>query len=615
MKSHPYESLRSKITAVKKSVTWWAGWLDRRGRIYEAYAVVDGLAIVQSSNKVLFDFLDPNSSFYNADHMHEWMITPEGLIITALESIGLIIFSYAGNVFKDNDKNVLKRHLAMLWPYFRDALKAVKNTYKGIRSLLQSVMVVIGANELRMFIIPFGMVFGALAVSNRICIRKYVVEPRKKKVKANKDLLQEIKKWHFESLSNKEFQDQFNLYYSRIERHSHRLNVAAMFAAAYTGVVDGLYLYMGAMSLLTLPPPLFLAMLLVSSTFSLLCIGMRVYEEYEYQRDLHRRGLEVEVLLDAFALKRLFKCWKESKTLELKNEINGKLTALEIKLNQQRDFQVFSYQRSFWAGIRYALAAYSAIVATMFFVAVMTALAGSHFPPLVMVFGMLAGISLLIGFVGYALYKHYRFVKTEKSQSEAPVFSTNALCECLEQHKDLDPNLLYIGVMEEPPSSIPAACEVARSLSSGGYKGPKTIDFLLSYWQQLDAKGHYKSLPFTMALAGAGAVIHATILALRALARWLGKKEKANKENSAGQAFEQLPPDSPPDMAVTFDLPSLPSTPPPTPSPSSPLTQNSFFVAPPVDTPPSPGKCTPTNRFFVSSAMSPGPDCIALGLR
>ena len=70
-----------------------------------------------------------------------------------------------------------------------------------------------------------------------------------------------------------------------------------LLSQAYSGVIDGLYLYMGALGLAVLAPQVFLAMTVCSVIFTVTCIGTRMYEEYDYQRKLIRTQEEVKLAL------------------------------------------------------------------------------------------------------------------------------------------------------------------------------------------------------------------------------------------------------------------------------------------------------------------------------
>ena len=82
-----------------------------------------------------------------------------------------------------------------------------------------------------------------------------------------------------------------------IKGQSDRLNRWALLGAGYGGVVDGLYLYMGALGLTALSPPVFMAMAVCSTIFSSMCVATRVYEEYDFQRKLKATKARVELAL------------------------------------------------------------------------------------------------------------------------------------------------------------------------------------------------------------------------------------------------------------------------------------------------------------------------------
>ncbi len=69
-----------------------------------------------------------------------------------------------------------------------------------------------------------------------------------------------------------------------------------MLGAAYGGVVDGLYLFMGAMSIGVIPA-LFIPMAVLSVIFTVTCIATRVYEEWDFQRKLLETQAKIELAL------------------------------------------------------------------------------------------------------------------------------------------------------------------------------------------------------------------------------------------------------------------------------------------------------------------------------
>lgn len=71
----------------------------------------------------------------------------------------------------------------------------------------------------------------------------------------------------------------------------------AMASAFFSGFVDGLYTYMGAMGLALLAPSLFAAMAACCTLFTVLCMMNRCHEENEFQKDFLRSRMNVELVL------------------------------------------------------------------------------------------------------------------------------------------------------------------------------------------------------------------------------------------------------------------------------------------------------------------------------
>lgn len=84
---------------------------------------------------------------------------------------------------------------------------------------------------------------------------------------------------------------------NRVGRQSTLIKNAGLLSAAYGGVVDGLYLYMGALGLTFLSPPVFMVMAVCSAVFALMCVTTRIYEEVDFQRRLQATEAKVEVAL------------------------------------------------------------------------------------------------------------------------------------------------------------------------------------------------------------------------------------------------------------------------------------------------------------------------------
>jgi hypothetical protein len=71
--------------------------LHESGQIYVLYGLLDGLNLSYSILKSLFDVVLTNSNVSSSDVMHEWTLTPQGILVAATESITLIVFTMLAN--------------------------------------------------------------------------------------------------------------------------------------------------------------------------------------------------------------------------------------------------------------------------------------------------------------------------------------------------------------------------------------------------------------------------------------------------------------------------------------------------------------------------------------
>lgn len=546
-------SIQTFFTDLDKSGTKLAKQLHEAKVIYAVYGLLDGLSLSYSMVKYCFDMMYTNSSRSSSDKLHEWMATPEGMAAAAAESMTIIGFSIIANYFdkKDKSANAFQRYIAVLWPYCRDGLKGMKNAYKGVRSTLQ-VSSMLSGQSLNHMIVPMGVAIGAIAVLNRMWMRNMRNERKELQTK-NSDLLKEIQEK--KSLDGEEAKK----YLSQIGKQSPGLQERALLSSAYAGVVDGLYLYMGAMSFAVLSPPVFVAMSLFCVMFTFACIATRIYEESDYQRKLRATAVDVELAICGKQLDGLFfrlqalSLRRSGGALspELKRlfpELEG-LSPKEIEAEQTRVIDAFdktleefvkkrcelvslntvSHTSATLAGMQNGLAAYSAIMSSVYAVATVGAMLSIPLPPAFLVGAILAGMASLIAF---ALHSYYKNAPVAEAMTEAKPANLGELLKAVKNGREVVKVLdseMYKSAMDEglrlgetPQHFTQEWLEVVRSLFSGVAKGQKTVEYTLSSWQEPDER-----TPLMSVISFMSWCVFALGLSLRALARGLKDKNNA----------------------------------------------------------------------------------------
>ncbi|WED43007.1 hypothetical protein [Legionella cardiaca] len=516
--------------------------LHELGFIYALYGALDGLSLSYSMFKYTFDLLYANTKVSSSDVMHEWLLTPEGVAIAVSSSVSMVVFSMLANHFKDDDKNQLKSFIATVWPYLRDSMKGLKNAYKGVRSAIQ-VAEILGGQNLRSLIVPVGVLLGVLAAANRMWMR-YYVNLRKDMMKANAQLLEEIKNAPCMSLEKIEEAR------AKTKTQEMSLRRKMLLSAAYGGIVDGLYLYVGVLGLCTLAPTVFTAMTVFCAIYFLACIATRIYEEYDFQRRLVIMQAKIELALCGKELETQFNHLnllaleiakldltqaRETQQQELVETIGLLRDEFEKKRAYLRELSTLSYSSAFLAGMKNGLAAYGALASAMFAVATVIVLASANFPPALLITCITLGMTLLIGFIAHSLIHAYR----HQTKQEAEVNNNphdQKLNEILialkttKQHvEELKPEKIKTAISDgmvvdpSPQFFFQEWFEVIRSFFSGLGKGSKAVDFTMNSFQERDIDGHYHDTPIMLGVTVLSAVVHASALALRAQARGFGK--------------------------------------------------------------------------------------------
>lgn len=527
-----------------------AGRIDAQGRIlakkldlnrsvYYGYAVLDSLSSSYSMFKYFFDvFLAPPSN-NNNDLMHEIMLTPGGIAGITLESLFLVGFSLLSCHFDDAEEGTLKRNISESWPYFRDMIKALKNAYKGSRGTLQAVARLEGSN-FNALINPVGITLGVLTIANRLWLR-YMVEERKKMMKINAELLVTIKKLDLLNKGEREF------YLSQLMKQSLAVRIGAYVGMGIGGFIDGLYLYIGVLGLATLTAPAFLAVFILSAFYTTACIISRLYEEFDFQQRLFITQTKCEL---ALITKEMQTSYQDFLLLISKplNQIDGEqfeelqfeLIRLITDFDAQRSLLSQQSNRTFFTailfGLKNGLYAYGALLSVMFLLSTLMLMSSAVFPPALLITCVAMGIVLMLGFIIHSLVNHHFHVKKQEGDDvdTRPYDLMIGLKNKLENKSENDVEILEprefnssirdgLTVNPSPKFFFQEWFEVVRSFFSGIGKGQKFVDFAGNALQEQDEQGHYHDSPIMYVLSFFNSLFFALVLALRALARGLGR--------------------------------------------------------------------------------------------
>lgn len=539
--------------------TNFAKALHEAGNIYVIYGFLDGLNLSYTTLKYCFDVICTNTKQSSSDAMHEWTLTPEGIAVAATQSIGLIVFSMMGNYFKDDDKNVLKRFIAILWPYLRDILKSLRNAYKGVRSTVQVTSLLNGhsQNFLNPFILPLGLAVSGLSILNSIFFRQ-VINQRKLYMKKNAKLLENIEQ------DPDLTPEKILAIRKSIQKQRSKMAIVrrlAFLSAIYGGLIDSLFTYIGLLSFCPLSWPVLLAMTVFCSLYSAASILTRIYEEYDYQRDLEISQVKIELALfikentssiqvDFARLqeisKQLAHHQKNKALLEEQHIISErllkKIEAFKTIRAHLKSLMTLSHLSAFFEGMRHGLAAYAAASSIIFAISTLMVSTGAAFPPILLFICIGSGVVFFTCFVIYSIYVHYQHNQQEAIVEDKSTEQLNQLLKDLKQIQSLSMNGEAHALLERdfkaeaknamddgnkmtesPEFTFQQWFETIRSFFSGLGKGSKSADYALNPLQQLEKDGHYHDTPIMTGISIVSAGLFALVLSLRAYARGFGR--------------------------------------------------------------------------------------------
>lgn len=515
---------------------------------YAFYGFLDGLSLSYSFIKYFFDILYTNTSMSASGKMHEWMLTDAGFVLVSTETLLILILSTAANSFDEEhgDKESIHAWINANWPYVRDVIKALKNAFKGMQSLLLAVGLQSGA-DLTQLIVPLGIMLGIFSIVNRLWYRS-MKEGRKTAQKANGALLKEIQDMVvFDEAKYADFCTR------TLGVQSTGLRAFALLSAAYAGLVDGLYLYLAAACLVALSPTAFTLVLVSSITFAVLNVITRMYEEYDYQRKLIASQVNIELLLCGKKLENLYHAYNKlvddsadvNLMRRLMKDLEFKAAEYEDKRQYLESLVTLSYTSAALAGLRNGLFAYSAFSSVMYAIAAINSMfLLPTIAPATLLFFVGLGIACVLGFLAYSLITTYQNEKQAEVVEENKMLNQifHSIKRQIREIEDIQPvemqEAILGGLIVDPSPQFffQEWFEVVRSWFAGIRQGEKAINFALTALQEQDEHGDYHASTIMIWLTVIGSLFYSIGLALRAFANGFGKNVDKISSNEVKQS-------------------------------------------------------------------------------
>ena len=478
------------------------------------------------------------------------------------------------------------KYLAIIWPYFREALKGLKNSYKGTSSVLTALnfLGVLGVENLNLLIVPVAVALGGITVLNRMWYRRM-----KNQRKENQEINAKL---HKDILAHKKMTEEdaaaFRLRMRQAQNSQERRKSFA--SAAIAGFTDGLYLYMGVFTLAALTGPFFLAVCAISATYVLTAVITRLYEEYDYQNKLKASQVKVELDLAMQLLKvqlqQLDALLANPDSSDSSDDEQERILRANIAKNwdhftknhrELKSLSTIFNGAALLGGLKNGLVAYGVLASVLFAVGAILILASVAFPPALLMTFVFIGVACLIGFTLHSVVMSYRYRKEQrqlcqsvedllkqsnekveklvkvdrKKKTEEPDLQRALVNAVLETVEDKDKRLV---VKASPQYTFEAWVgkwmEIFRSFFAGIKQAAKSEDFTVGSF--------CRDTLVTIIVTALGGFISAVSGALRALAKNFGHNDNDVADHSA--PVSSIPPPPSPFAEETPTPPSSPAS-------------------------------------------------------
>lgn len=353
-----------------------------------------------------------------------------------------------------------------------------------------------------------------------------------------------------------------------LEQNHQQNKYKLLVSNAIAGIVDAPYLYTGVMGLAVLSGPIIVAMSIILISFVIISVMARVHEEEEKQKDARKQVLEGRLVKQANALieaQNTFYLFRVNNPHATKEELDKAFQQVIPIFNQWhatreeiKELVEPSYYHGLMMGIKDGLSLFGAISSIYYAVNIILLLAGTAFPPALIIAVVFVGLAAVIGFCAFRLYDTY-----QKKQE----FTDKFELEKAHEEAEYDPHAELLGLNDWNSDGITKGefyfqemHEIVRASCAGMGKSDNLVDFTLTGLKEQQEDGSYNEpLPmviFSFLLAG----FYGAVLGIRAIGK--GFSPKGNKDSKPQEGVkERFESDQPPSSCSGHDQAHEPETP------------------------------------------------------
>ncbi|OGV29235.1 MAG: hypothetical protein A3E88_04425 [Legionellales bacterium RIFCSPHIGHO2_12_FULL_35_11] len=254
------------------------------------------------------------------------------------------------------------------------------------------------------------------------------------------------------------------------------------FSCTLGAIFDATYFYLGALFLVAITnPALFAIGIACASILFALCLAVRKYQEYEYQRTLLKSAIELDLAVSQA------ECRTLALEIEKRQQIDQRLLQkLELALNEYQNHQIkleknttISFSDAILQGLGNGLAVQGVIAGAMFFCATIMLFSGVACPPVFIIGMMIAGLILIAATTSQYIIAYQKYRSSLTKFAEIKISA-----EYSKQRNDKDKLSTLLNIknqfddrtIQKPPNHLTIEyCEVLRIIMSGFQKAQKNF--------------------------------------------------------------------------------------------------------------------------------------------